>query len=220
MKKAVIYPAILRQTFEDILADVYKVTDHFDYFQIDLVDGVFAENTTWPFAVGDNIHESRLSLDILQVDFELDLMLKNPESTLPLWLSTPAKKIIIHYNSTQNLKNCLEGIKKSNKDAIVAIQPGFEVKKLKEFEELIDGVQCMGIEVIGKQGEPFSERAVTTVKELRAEFPKMAIHFDGAVSANNIDKLRKAGASRFGVGSAIYSGDVEENIKKLLEIIN
>jgi ribulose-phosphate 3-epimerase len=66
-----------------------------------------------------------------------------------------------------------------------------------------DYVQVMGIHTIGVQGQPFSERALTYVEELKRAFPKLAVSVDGSVNEATIARVVKAGADRLIVGSAI-----------------
>jgi pentose-5-phosphate-3-epimerase len=61
----------------------------------------------------------------------------------------------------------------------------------------------MSIATLGKQGAPFDERIFERIEILHARFPAAVISIDGGVSVTNIERLAKAGARRFGVGSAI-----------------
>jgi len=66
-----------------------------------------------------------------------------------------------------------------------------------------DVVQVMSIATLGKQGAPYDVRAIARIKELHTKYPELVISVDGGVSEKNIADLARAGARRFGVGSAI-----------------
>nr|MBP6925919.1 hypothetical protein [Candidatus Paceibacterota bacterium] len=95
----------------------------------------------------------------------------------------------------------------------------YEVTKLDHYIELVDFVQVMGIDEIGKQGEPFEPRSLYNIAYLRNKFPDMPISVDGAVNAETIQKFKEAGATRFVTGSAIFQGDAKDNIKYLESLL-
>ena len=68
---------------------------------------------------------------------------------------------------------------------------------------LVDFVQLMTIASIGVQGIPYDTSAPARVGEFHKRYPEVLISVDGGVSASNIGELARAGASHFGVGSAI-----------------
>ena len=61
----------------------------------------------------------------------------------------------------------------------------------------------MSIPTLGKQGAPFDERIYDRVREVHGRHPELTIGIDGGVGEKNIAELARAGARRFGVGSAI-----------------
>lgn len=84
-----------------------------------------------------------------------------------------------------------------------------------------DVVQVMSIARLGYQGAPFEPRIFDRIRELHALHPDLVIEVDGGVSEKNIQDLVRAGASRFGVGSAISKAadpkSAYEHLKKLAE---
>ena len=61
----------------------------------------------------------------------------------------------------------------------------------------------MSIATLGYQGAAYEPRVVERIQELHAKYPKLVIEVDGGVSGKNIAELVRAGARRFGVGSAV-----------------
>ena len=62
----------------------------------------------------------------------------------------------------------------------------------------------MGIARIGFQGEPFDERVIEKIKEIKKHYPEMIVSVDGGVSLENAQALIEAGATRLVSGSAIF----------------
>ena len=84
--------------------------------------------------------------------------------------------------------------------------------------EIVDGVQCMGIAEVGKQGQPYDERIETLIAGIHKTHPTLPIQVDGGVSAQTIPRLVEAGATRFATGSALFNGDVKENFTELQKL--
>lgn len=226
--KSPIVPAILEESFDTISDMVSRVSGATDTVQIDIVDGMYAQNMTWPFTVLDDVSAiSDTNKDLikevqrlytLKTVFEVDLMVQNPEDTLGLWLMTDATRFIIHRMSTKYLTYCINRIKSDDQEVYVGLTSNDTPESIKPVIEFIDGVQCMGIDQIGKQGEPYDERIEKLVTALRDTYPDLPIQIDGGVSAQTIPRLLEAGAKKFAVGSAIFSGDAEKNLADLSKL--
>jgi pentose-5-phosphate-3-epimerase len=81
----------------------------------------------------------------------------------------------------------------------------------------MDFVQVMGIDRIGRQGEPpdIHHREIALVERLRRRYPSLTIQVDGGV-APHVKELVRAGANRLIVGSAIvHAKNPGEVYKKL-----
>ena len=87
--------------------------------------------------------------------------------------------------------------------------------------EICDVVHLMSIATIGTQGIPYDPSAPARIAEFHGRFPHMLISVDGGVSEKNIADLVRAGARRFGVGSALMRsenpGKAYETLKSLAE---
>lgn len=217
--KRVIVPAVLKESFVAIAEAVDSVRDLVPYVQIDVVDGVHASSVTWPFT--DAVSSSTVRrLGNLRVSFELDLMVHRPEDTLDVWLSSGADRYIIHLSSTRDLSSCVERIRSFGSEVYVAVVIGDVLEDLSFIADRIDGVQCMGIASVGRQGEPYDSRAAGLVRSVRERYPSLPVSVDGAVSVHTVPVLLEAGASQFVVGSALFSGDVDSNFSALLSAVS
>ena len=129
------------------------------------------------------------------------------------------KRIIFHLEAEteDSFKEFLESLDPYFKDNIeigLAINTTTDISKLDPFINYVDFIQCMGIESIGSQGEPFDERALDQIKNLHAKFPEMKISVDGGVSENTAQALLSAGASRLVIGSVLLTSyDIRETYK-------
>ncbi len=140
--------------------------------------------------------EARLvHLDILETDvwtsidrdFEVHLMVKEPEEIVQRWIGRGAKRIIAH--------------KYIDLAGEAQFGLAFELNKEIENSENVDFFHLMSIAEIGEQGHPLDERIFDRIKEVRAKFPQVPISVDGGINTENYRKLQDAGADRLIVGS-------------------
>ena len=225
-----IIPAIMPQKFEDIATDVGLALHHVQTVQLDLMDGKYVSEKTWPFVYGTDrdliaLKKEDESLPYWdEVNYELDLMIERPEENLDTWLNICASRVIFHYASIHNwdLIHSIDHITRNFIEIGCAITVHDSLEKLYPLidEKIIDFVQVMGIAHIGYQGEPFAEESLDIVRNLRARYPELVISVDGGVSLDSVGELHDAGVNRFVSGSGIYGGGVtHENIEYLRSAI-
>jgi ribulose-phosphate 3-epimerase len=156
-----------------------------------------------------------------ELDFEFDLMVINAHKQFEFFVQLGAKRVVFHLEAEEekSFKEFLESMDNYMRDSIdigLAINTTTDVSRLDPFINLVDFVQCMGIENIGFQGEPFDERVLTQIKSIREKYSEMKISVDGSVNENTAPLLVEAGVDRLIVGSFLMrSFDVRETIKEL-----
>ena len=221
-----IIPAIMPQTFDDIEELTSLVKHSVATVQLDLMDGKYVPETTWPCIYGtDRDLVSLIAQDIAlpfweDINYELDLMVERPEERLDTWLGIGASRVIFDYASVHDW----EKIKAIDIGVRNFIEIGLAITihdDLEHMYPLIDGnivdfIQVMGIAHIGYQGEPFEEESLGIILNLRERYPKLVISVDGGVSLDTLRNLYDAGANRFVSGSGVYGGgSTDENIEQM-----
>jgi pentose-5-phosphate-3-epimerase len=163
--------------------------------------------------IGKNILEGRYALPFWEeFDFECDIMLADPAHEVQTCIDAGASRMVVHADaaSAQGALEALQPMRGGDIPTLLglALRSHDTSDMLKPFENLYDFVQVMGIDHIGKQGEPPDphHREVELVKQLRAQFPDLTIQVDGAAAAH-VRELVSAGANRLVIGSAIIASD-------------
>lgn len=225
-----IIPAIMPSKFYDIEETAGLVRGHADMVQLDLMDGKYVPEKTWPFFYTSDYDIAALKKEDLafpfweEINYELDLMCERPEASLDTWLGIGASRVIFHYASVHDW----EKIKKIDHVTRDFIEIGCAITlhdNLDDIYPLIDEgvfdfIQVMGISHIGYMGEPFAEESLVIIDTLRVKYPDLIISVDGAVSEDTIEEFYNAGASRFVSGSSVFGGgDAGENIYHLQDYI-
>ncbi len=207
------------KTLRDLEDHVSKVAEAVRVVQIDIMDGVFVKNKTWPYIKHDDFFEKIVAgedgLPMWQdVDYEIDLMVATPFDAADHWISAGARRLLFHvetFDSFRHEKDISRDMEKalSYKNDFteigLAINIDTPVSVIAPYINEISCIQCMGIKRIGFQGEEFDEEVFEKVRELRELAPELPISIDGGVSEENIGELSAAGVSRFVSGSAIFN---------------
>lgn len=221
-----IIPAVMPETFKELMSDVGRVRGLASWVQIDVMDGMFTNSISWPYAPGSRQFEKIVADEAGmpfwdEVNYEIDLMVNNPAVEAPKWLLASAGRLVLHNKSLMrgDGRAIMEEIKSRGVEVVLAIRPSEPIEEIDQYVDLLDGVQCMGIEQVGFQGEPFEEGVLAQIAAIRAKYPDMPISVDGGVDNETAPLLVQAGATRLVSGSFIFtSEDAKASIVELQKI--
>jgi len=225
-----IIPAIIPKSFEDLKDKMSQVLSLTPLIQIDITDGKFVPNKSWPYISGgldENFYKILREEEGFplwdKIDFEVDLMVEKPENEINYWISVGAKRIIVHIESTDKMPEIINNFKKrfgehhdllSDVELGVALNIETPFSVVSPFLDSIDFVQFMGISKIGFQGVHFDERVIEKIDEVRQNNADLIISVDGGVNLDNAKELLEVGVNRLVVGSAIFeSSDIRTTIE-------
>ncbi len=227
-----IIPAILPKSYDELVEKLEIVSGHSKSVQIDVCDGVYVPNRTWPYLKngGDRIFTSLIKQEKAlphweEIDFEFDLMVNGASEKIPDFISAGACKIIVHKNSLDetDLANIvLDYGKHSLKlgpfdvELGVALTPSDSADSIHLFASQIHFVQVMGISKIGFQGQKFDPRCLDLIRALKILYPSLPVAVDGGINLETAKLLVSAGADRLVVGSYLFnSGDFSGKLEEL-----
>ena len=203
-----IVPAIIPESLDHLRESLFAVRPFTREVQVDIVDGKFVPFTSWPYLPGASIED--LALFTPTFTIEVDLMLMEPEEVIPLYRRFGVKKIVVHAESTKNLPRIFAQRRDLGFELGLSIHNDSPLSVLTDHMKEIDYVQLMGIAHIGSQGQPFDERVLGKISELRKSHPNLTISIDGSVNRETLPRLVGAGASRCVSGSAILKAENPE----------
>ena len=207
-----IIPAIIANSAEDLEKKLRIVEPYVDRVHLDIMDGDFVPNKT----VAGYEEMSKLET---KLNFDVHLMVNNPENQIYFWYQTKADRFLIHVESQADLKGLIDQIHLNNRRAGLVLNPDTPAEVIQEFVDDIDFVQFMTVDP-GQYGADFREEVVSKIENFHAKFPSMPIGVDGGVNPQTAPKLLAAGVSVFVVGSYIFSSeDVGKAITELQEAV-
>jgi len=217
-----VVPAILRVSYATLAERAALVAGLVPLVQVDVVDGIYAPEPTWPYA-GDTegmfeklqSGEERLPLHD-RLKYEADLLIQNPELSLDSWIHAGFKQIVIHFESTKHLDDIIVRLRGAPCTIGLAFKPETSLEVITPWISKVDFVQCMGNDRVGQTGVPLDPKVLHRVSRLRAQFPELLIGVDIGVNFETAPKLIAAGVTRLVAGSAIFeSGNPELAIRRL-----
>ena len=142
---AEVIPAIMPDSFNDLNEKYAQVKDFVSIVQIDVMDGKFVPSKNFPYIQNDENNLSQIDFD-----FEVDLMVSNPENFIESWVKAGAKRIIIHIESVERIEDVFLKVP-SDIETGIALNTTTPNEKIYPLIEKINFVQFMGIEKIGYQ---------------------------------------------------------------------
>jgi ribulose-phosphate 3-epimerase len=220
--KIEIVPAVMPKDFKDMSAHVDLVAGRAKRVQIDIVDGIYAHGSfmhkaTWPYrdtASFQKIVSQEHGLPHWDtLNYEFDLMITNPIEKVMEYVHAGASHILVHAKSDGAVQAVQQLVDLREEGGAFSVQVGVALTcdaqpdDLEPFEAQYDYVQVMGIATIGRQGEPFDERALHLLERLHARYPELPLQIDGGVNGKTIPALVKAGAQFLVAGSAVFGKD-------------
>lgn len=195
-----IIPAIIPKSLSH-LCETLEQLPFAPAVQIDVVDGLFVPSVSWPYSPAGLVAEAAPALKPFSV--MVDLMVTDQLAAAEAWLAVGAETIVVHLEGVTTLEPFTVLKKCYDYKLFLAADDETPMSAYVPFAPWVDGWQVMGIDAIGKQGQPFSSRSLETIVMLKAAYPSIPIVVDGSVNQSTIVSLKDAGADDFVVGSAI-----------------
>lgn len=181
-----------------------------DFFHIDIMDGIFVENTTWKYKEVSKI------LKNTKTKKDVHLMVKEPKKYIDEYIKIRPEIITFHYEATNEHLELINYIKENNIKAGISIKPDTKVEEIKNLLEYVDLVLVMSVEP-GKGGQKYIENSTNKINELyklREENSyNYLIEVDGGI--NNETKEFAKNADILVVGSYITNNNYEEKINEM-----
>ena len=201
-KPHILAPSILSADFTRLGAEIAACESAgADWLHIDVMDGHFVPNLTMgPFIVEHCKRASKLPLDV-------HLMIEKPEGLLESFAKAGASILTVHVETCPHLHRTLEFIKSLGCKAGVTLNPGTPIAALESVLHLADLVLVMSVNP-GFSGGKFVPESFARVAEVRKRLDALGssawLEVDGGVNAENLPRLKEAGATAFVAATAVF----------------
>lgn len=218
----ILAPSVLSADFGRLAAHAAEALDAgAEWLHIDVMDGHFVPNISFGAPVMKGL---RSLAEERSVPLDVHLMIENPGRYLADFAEAGAATITVHQEACPHLHRVVGAIRDLGCAPGVALNPATPVQLLEDIVRDIDLVLIMSVNP-GFSGQAFIPHTVQKVKQvcelLQARRSSARIEVDGGVSPENAAALRDAGADVLVAGSAIFKGDIGENVtafRRVLEL--
>ncbi|MEI3229724.1 MAG: ribulose-phosphate 3-epimerase [Lachnospiraceae bacterium] len=211
-------PSILASDFSKLGSQV-ELLDRAgaQYVHIDIMDGMFVPSISMGFPV------MKLIRPLTDRIFDVHLMIQEPERYINEFVDAGADLLTVHAEACTNLERTIQKIKEKGIIAGVAIKPSTPVEQIAGVLKEVDMVLVMMVNP-GFGGQKLIPGTIDKVWELKQMINEMGletdIEVDGGVTLDNVGKVMDAGANIVVAGSAIFHGDVEDNVRQFLSYMS
>ena len=211
-------PSILSADYT-ILGEQIKKMDEAgaQYVHIDVMDGQFVPSISIGLPV---IKTIRKCTDRI---FDVHLMIEEPIRYIDEFADAGADIITVHAESCKHLDRTIDAIKEKGIIAGVALNPATPLSAIEYVLPKVDMVLVMTVNpgFGGQKLIPYTVHKVRDLKKLiQSTGNKVDIEVDGGINLNNVREVMEAGANIIVAGSAVFNGDIENNVKSFLDILN
>jgi ribulose-phosphate 3-epimerase len=203
-------PSMLAADFNHLGKQIQLLEEaQIKWLHIDVMDGDFVSSISFGMPVIASIRkESNLFFDV-------HLMVQNPGRYIDDFAKAGADLIMVHAEACEHLEGTISQIKKLGLKAGVALNPATSLNCLDYVLHELDMVLIMSVNpgFGGQSNIPESTRKIRDLKKMIDERElSVDIEVDGGVNMDTIGLVLDAGANVIVAGSAVFGGNIKENV--------
>lgn len=186
------------------------------YIHIDVMDGMFVPSISFGMPVIASIRKETDQV------FDVHMMVEDPGRYVEAVAAAGADIITVHAEACKHLDRVIGQIHACGKRAGVVLNPATPLSVLDYILPELDMVLLMSVNP-GFGGQTYIPYVTEKVRDLKRMIDERGllvdIEVDGGVTQNNAAMLLEAGANVLVAGSAVFKGNITENILRFREVM-
>lgn len=213
-RKNILSPSILAADFA-VLGEQIKEADEAgaEYIHIDVMDGVFVPSISFGMPVIASVRKTTKKI------FDVHLMIVEPERFVKEFVECGADSITFHIEATEDVDEIIDLIHGLGCKAGMSIKPRTPVEAVEKYLHKLDMLLVMTVEP-GFGGQKYIPESTERIREIRRMADEQGldldIQVDGGITKDNVHVVLDAGANVIVAGSAVFQGNITENVKAIM----
>ena len=207
-RKNILAPSILAADFSVLGQQIKEAAGAgAEYIHIDVMDGVFVPSISFGMPLIQSIRK------VTDKVFDVHLMIVEPERYVKQFKECGADSITFHLEATEDADALIDQIHALGCRAGMSIKPKTPVEVVRKYLSKIDMLLVMTVEP-GFGGQKYIPESTERIRRARELAVDLDIQVDGGVGQDNVHVVLEAGANVVVSGSAVFHGDITDNVKR------